>query len=107
MRVTRGPHKSLLGSEAYKHMKARKADAQALINEAARHNATLDEALNYAGRQIRAALRAKRVYEAELLRERELEEQRQLEAEEAGDEFANSLAARLWGPDPDLDSEDL
>jgi len=107
MRITRDPHKSLLGSEAYKHMKARKADAQTLIDEAARHDATLEEALNYAGRQLRAALRAKRVYQGELHRERELEELRQLEAEEAGDEFAFTLAARLWGPDPDLDSEDL
>jgi hypothetical protein len=88
-------------------MKARKADAQALIDEAVRHDATLAEALHYAGRQIRAALRAKRVYEAELHREREVEEMKQLEAEEAGDEFAFTLAARLWGPDPDPDSEDL
>ncbi len=77
-------------------MKARKIDAQKLIDEAARFDATLTEALNYAGRQIRAALRAKRVYEEELVKERELAEEEEQKRRDAGEEVDDSLAARLW-----------
>lgn len=98
MAATRGSGlpKSDLGSEAHKYMKARKADAQKLIDEAAKFDATLTEALNYAGRQLRAALRAKRVYEAELVKERELMEKEEQERQDAGEVVDESLAARLW-----------
>lgn len=66
--------RSDLGQEAYWHMKARKKDAQDLFNEAAKAGASLDEALRFASRQIRAGRRAQLVYREELSREREIEE---------------------------------
>jgi hypothetical protein len=110
--------KSVRGSEAYKYMKARKADAQRLFDEAAKSGATLEQALHFAGRQIRAALLGKRIYEAELIREEEDRFEEKLgELEETGsrqelldrqedDERPRSLRERLWGKQPDDGQED-
>jgi hypothetical protein len=104
--------KSVRGSQAKKYMLARKADAQRRIDEAAAVGATLGEALRYAARDIRAALLGKRLYEAELWQEGQLEETKEtksreemLNEQEEGKPAPQSMAERLWGKRLDEDLE--
>lgn len=95
--------KSVVGVEAYKHMRARTADAQELFDEAVEFGATLWEALRYAERQIRAAMRARAKYLAELENHPPEEEPGPTGPESEADEWDEdepdaepSLATRLW-----------